>query len=91
MSIQHTRAMVTAALAGHLDRVNYHPHPIYKIWIPSQVPEVPVAILNPENTWDDRESYRLQALELAHRFIDNFTQFGKAAEAIAQAGPTLGF
>lgn len=91
MSIQHTRAMVTAAMAGHLDAVDYHPHPIFKIWVPSQVPEVPPAILDPENTWSDRESYRLQALELAHRFIDNFAQFGKAGEEVARAGPSPHF
>lgn len=87
MSIKYTRAMVSAALSGKLDEVEYVAHPIFKVWVPAQVPGVPDAILEPQKTWPDPAAYTLQAQELAHRFAANFAQFGEAGRAIATAGP----
>jgi phosphoenolpyruvate carboxykinase (ATP) len=50
---------------------------------------VPHKLLNPENTWDDAEAYEQQALELAHRFAENFKQFDTASREIIQAGPVV--
>lgn len=87
MSIKHTRAMVSAALSGKLDEVEYTAHPIFKVWVPNHVPCVPDDVLDPQKTWRDPAAYQLQAQELAHRFTANFAQFGEAGIAIAQAGP----
>ncbi|MDJ0660224.1 MAG: phosphoenolpyruvate carboxykinase (ATP) [Crocosphaera sp.] len=90
IAIKHTRAMVTAALNGQLDQVNYHPHPIFKVWVPEKVTGVPHRILDPQNTWDDAEAYEQQALELAHRFESNFKQFRHVPAEIMAAGPVVG-
>src|SRR5690606_19767333 len=53
MKIAYTRAMVRAALAGKLDRVQVTPDPIFGLPIPAEVEGVPAEVLNPRNTWKD--------------------------------------
>ena len=90
ISIAHTRAMVSAALNGELDKATFTPHPIFKVLVPDAVPGVPSDILNPKNTWDDPAAYDLQARELARRFAQNFRQFeALASPEIAAAGPVV--
>ncbi|MCL6433456.1 MAG: phosphoenolpyruvate carboxykinase (ATP) [Leptolyngbyaceae cyanobacterium HOT.MB2.61] len=87
VSIQHTRKMVSAALNGDLDQVNYKPHPIFKILVPESVPGVPPEIFDPKLTWHDPIAYDRQALTLAKQFAENFKQFANAPQEIAEAGP----
>lgn len=87
VAIKHTRAMVSAALNGELDKVEYKPHPIFKVLVPEKVTGVPHKILDPQNTWDDPEAYELQAKELARRFAENFQKFADAPVEIVEAGP----
>ncbi|MDJ0569714.1 MAG: phosphoenolpyruvate carboxykinase (ATP) [Pleurocapsa sp. MO_192.B19] len=90
ISIEHTRAMVSAALNGELEgATNYKPHPIFQVLMPEEVPGVPSQILNPQNTWDDQEAYEQQAQELARRFVENFQQFSDAPSEIVAAGPIV--
>ncbi|WP_017715425.1 phosphoenolpyruvate carboxykinase (ATP) [Kamptonema formosum] len=84
--IKYTRAMVSAALNGHLDAVRFRPHPIFKILVPEAVPGVPGEILDPRQTWSDKDAYDRQALDLAQRFVDNFKQFKSACLDIVGAG-----
>ncbi|NKB18278.1 MAG: phosphoenolpyruvate carboxykinase (ATP) [Pseudanabaena sp. CRU_2_10] len=89
IAIAHTRAMVSAALNGDLERVNYKPHPIFKIAMPESVPGVPGEMLDPRNAWDDPEAYDEQARELARQFAENFKQFNAARQEILEAGPHI--
>ena len=36
--------------------------------MPTECPNVPSEILNPKNTWEDKEEYDVKALELAEKF-----------------------
>jgi phosphoenolpyruvate carboxykinase (ATP) len=89
ISIQHTRAMVSAALNGELDQVHFTPHPIFKVLVPDAVPGVPTDILNPCNVWDDALAYEQQAQELAKEFAKNFKQFVGVRPEIVEAGPEV--
>lgn len=90
MSIKHTRALVSAALNGDLDKVTYTPHPIFKVLVPDHVPGVPDEILNPKLTWSDPAAYDRQARDLAKQFAKNFQQFSSQASAeIVAAGPVV--
>ncbi|MBD2039990.1 phosphoenolpyruvate carboxykinase (ATP) [Microcoleus sp. FACHB-672] len=82
--IKYTRAMVSAALNGHLDRVQFHAHPIFKILVPATVPGVPSEILDPRNTWSDETVYDRQATALANLFVENFKQYKKACLDIVE-------
>ncbi len=89
ISIEYTRAMVSAALNDRLDDVSCHPHPVFKILIPASVPGVPSEILDPKCTWSDAAAYDKQATDLARRFADNFKRFNRVQPSIVVAGPTV--
>ncbi|MGE5654448.1 MAG: phosphoenolpyruvate carboxykinase (ATP) [Bacillota bacterium] len=82
MSIKHTRAMVSAALKGDLDKVEYVTDPIFGLPIPTSCPNVPAEVLNPRNTWSDKEAYDRQAKDLAARFKQNYTKFNARLENV---------
>ncbi len=75
MKIEHTRAMVRAALDGRLAEVATTAHPAFGLAIPESCPEVPPEVLDPKNTWADKAAYDRTARELSARFEANFKQF----------------
>ena len=90
MTIAHTRAMVTAALSGALDGVEFEPDAVFNVDVPSSCPDVPPEALRPRATWTDPAAYDQQARKLARMFADNFRAFeAEAAEAVRDAGPNV--
>ncbi len=87
MKLPYTRAMISAALKGELDKVTYEAHPIFGMMMPTSCPNVPSEILNPRNTWTDKADYDAKAKELAKQFIKNFEKYaaGVNEETIAAA------
>lgn len=75
MPIKHTRALVNGALDGTLANVEFEKDPFFGLSIPKAVEGVPSEILNPRNTWEDKEGYDKQAKHLVSLFIENFGQF----------------
>ena len=83
-----TRAMVKAVLSGALTEVATQPDPIFGIAVPLRCPGVPDEIMNPRNTWKDKEAYDRKAHELSAMFEKNFAEnAGDAFAEIKQAGP----
>lgn len=88
MKIAHTRAMITAALGGELDRVQYHKHPVFNVDVPASCPGVPSEVLDPRSTWKDKGAYDEQARKLAVMFVENFKMFeGDVHSSVREAGP----
>jgi len=88
MKLRYTRAMITAALKGQLDTVEYDTHPIFGLDVPQSCPDVPSEVLNPRSTWKNKKAYDVQALELANSFKDNFSKFeAYANEEILSGAP----
>jgi phosphoenolpyruvate carboxykinase (ATP) len=91
MSIQHTRALLNAALDGKLDNVKFTKHPIFGVEVPTDAPGVPASVLNPRETWTDKGAYDAKAKQLASLFADNFKQFAdQATPEVVAAGPKVG-
>ena len=88
MKLKYTRAMVTAALAGDLDNVEYGVDPVFRVNVPKTCPGVPDEVLDPVNLWGDRDKYMESAKKLAALFEKNFkSKFPDMPENIASAGP----
>jgi phosphoenolpyruvate carboxykinase (ATP) len=88
MKLSYTRSMITAALTGKLDSIKYETLPIFGLQMPTECADVPTNILNPRNTWKDKDSYDTTANKLAASFIKNFEQYASAAnEEIMAAAP----
>jgi phosphoenolpyruvate carboxykinase (ATP) len=89
MKLKYTREMITAALNGELDAVDYVNHDVFGIAIPQSCPNVPNEILNPRNTWEDPALYDTKAVELAQKFKANFDKFAAFANSEILAGAPL--
>lgn len=88
MKIAYTRAMVSAALNGALDDAAYETDPVFGVSIPKQCPDVPSDVLNPRNTWQDKNAYDAQAQKLAGMFQKNFEKFAdNVSQEVRDAGP----
>lgn len=87
MNLDYTRSMITAALGGRLDNVNFDQQPVFGLLIPLSCPGVPSEILNPRNTWQDKALYDIRAKDLAKLFITNFEKYtaGVSEETLASA------
>ena len=91
IKLAYTRAMITAALEGQLDQVDYDTHTVFGMAMPLSCPGVPAGLLNPRNTWPDPAEYDKMAVDLAGWFINNFKKYeeGVTSEVLA-AAPTPG-
>jgi len=88
MSLKDTRAMVTAALGGELDDVECLEHPVFKLAVPTTCPGVSAdSILDPINSWDDKDLYWEKANALAEKFQENIKKFPGLTEEVLSAGP----
>ena len=81
MSLKITRSLITAALKGDLNKVDYEIHEIFGVAMPITCPHVPTDVLNPRNTWIDHEAYDQKANYLAGAFNKNFEKFEAFASA----------
>ena len=91
MPIAATRRMLSAALNGELESVEYREDPVFGFEVPVSVPGVDAKLLDPRSTWREPETYDRKARELARMFRDNFEQkfAGSAGPAVAAAGPRV--
>ncbi|MBE5785224.1 MAG: phosphoenolpyruvate carboxykinase (ATP), partial [Clostridiales bacterium] len=87
MKLKYTRAMVTAALNGDLEKAEFELDPIFNVSVPKTCPNVPDECLNQRAMWKDLDEYEATAKDLAARFVKNFEKYGNMPENIVKAGP----
>ena len=88
MKLSYTRAMVTAALNGELEKAEYKHHKVFNLEVPQSCPGVPKNIMNPRDTWTDKKAYDAAAKKLAGMFCDNFAaKYPNMPKEIVEAGP----
>jgi phosphoenolpyruvate carboxykinase (ATP) len=75
MNINYTRSMVRAALAGQLDDVPMTRDPNFDLMVPTTCPDVPSEVLQPRETWADKDAYDRQAQQLLSMFEENFEKY----------------
>lgn len=90
MKLCFTRAMISAALEGQLNNVEFEKDEVFGFEIPTSCPNVPTSLLNPKNTWADKHAYDVKARFLAKQFIKNFEQYAKGvSNEILNAAPRV--
>ena len=88
--IQHTRAMVEAALTGRLDDAQTKLDPTFGIAAVTRCPGVPDEVLDPRSTWNDPKAYDAKARELAAKFRENFAPFADCEPScVCEGQPSL--
>jgi phosphoenolpyruvate carboxykinase (ATP) len=90
MKISYTRAMIRAILNGSLAQTATTPDPIFGVNVPVSCPDVPNEVLQPRNTWEDKEAYDASAKDLARRFNENFKKYeAGVSEAVRAVAPKV--
>ncbi|GHU70107.1 phosphoenolpyruvate carboxykinase [ATP] 2 [Clostridia bacterium] len=87
MKIKYTRAMVTAALNGSLEKGAFVHDETFNMDVPAQCANVPDEVLQPRNTWQDKAAYDKAAKNLAGLFQKNFEKYKGMDPKIVAAGP----
>ena len=91
ISIKDTRGIIDAILSGDIDKAPTKKIPMFNFEVPTSLPGVDPAILDPRDTYADASVWEEKAKDLASRFIKNFKKYetNDAGKALVAAGPTL--
>ena len=87
MKLAYTRAMITAALNGTLEKAEFVTDPYFGVAVPTTCEGVPSELMIPANTWEDKAAYEAKAKELAKSFVENFKKYTHMSAEVVAAGP----
>ena len=91
ISIKDTRGIIDAILNGDVNKAETKKIPIFDFEVPTSLPGVDPAILDPRDTYADASEWEAKAKDLAERFTKNFKKYegNDAGKALVAAGPKL--
>jgi len=89
ISIHDTRSIITAILNGQLDDVACRYDKIFNLSVPTKVTGVEDKILDPSESWSDKEKYIDSANKLAQQFVNNIKKFTDVEQSIINSGPRI--
>ena len=91
ISIKDTRGIIDAILNGDILNAETKTIPYFNLAVPTALPGVDPAILDPRDTYADPKVWDEKAKDLAGRFIKNFAKYtgNDAGKALVPAGPQL--
>ena len=91
ISIKDTRGIIDAILDGAILNAPTKKIPYFDFEVPTELPGVDPAILDPRDTYADPTEWEAKAKDLASRFIKNFVKYegNEAGKALVSAGPQL--
>ena len=89
ISIPDTRGIIDAILDGSILKAETKKIPLFDFEVPTSLPNVNPAILDPRDTYADPKEWEVKAKDLASRFQKNFTKYttNEAGKALVAAGP----
>ena len=87
MKLRYTRAMVTAALTGEIEKAAFVTDPTFGVQVPTSIEGVPSELLIPANTWEDKAAYEASCRKLAASFVENFKKYTHMSAEVVAAGP----
>ncbi len=89
INLPATRAIITAALTGHLTEGEFDRDATFGVMVPRRVEGVSPELLQPRSTWKDAGAYDAKARELTGLFVKNFEKFPTAPAEVRAAGPRV--
>ena len=89
ISIKDTRGIIDAILDGSILKADTKEIPYFGLAVPTSLPGVNPAILDPRDTYADASEWDVKAKDLAARFVKNFAKYtgNDAGKALVEAGP----
>lgn len=91
MSLPATRKIIDSILNGSIEEADFEKMPVFNLEVPRKVEDVDPEILNPRNSWADKDDYDNTVKKLAQMFANNFKHYTDTDEgkALVAAGPTV--
>ena len=91
ISIKDTRGIIDAILDGSILKAETKVVPFFNLEVPTALPGVNPAILDPRETYAEAAQWEEKAKDLAARFTKNFVKYtgNEAGKALVKAGPQL--
>ena len=91
ISIKDTRGIIDAILDGSIDKAPTKSIPSFDFTVPTELPGVDPAILDPRDTYAEASQWEVKAQDLAGRFVKNFSKFttNEEGKKLVEAGPKL--
>ena len=91
ITIKDTRGIIDAILNGDINNAETKVIPMFNLEVPTSLPGVNPAILDPRDTYADVAEWETKAQDLAGRFVKNFVKYtgNDAGKALVAAGPQL--
>ena len=91
ISIKDTRGIIDAILDGSILKAETKVIPYFNLEVPTALPGVNPAILDPRDTYAEATEWETKAKDLAARFVKNFEKYtgNEAGKALVKAGPQL--
>ncbi|NQY23832.1 MAG: phosphoenolpyruvate carboxykinase (ATP) [Campylobacteraceae bacterium] len=91
MTIKNTRACINGILDGSINDSDFETLPIFNLEIPKTLDGVETIVLNPRNTWNDKEAYDEMRKKLAGMYMENFKKYLtlESEYDFTSAGPQL--
>ena len=91
ISIKDTRGIIDAILDGSILKAETKVVPYFNLEVPTSLPGVDPAILDPRDTYADASVWEAKAKDLSARFVKNFVKYtgNDAGKALVKAGPQL--
>ena len=91
ITIKDTRGIIDAILSGDILKAETKTIPMFNLEVPTSLPGVNPAILDPRDTYADASEWETKAKDLAGRFIKNFVKYtgNDEGKSLVAAGPQL--
>ena len=91
ISIQNTRAIIDSILDGSIDQAETKTIPYFNLSVPTALPGVDSAVLDPRDTYENPEEWDKKARNLAGLFVENFEKYtdNEQGKELLKAGPVL--
>ena len=91
ISIKETRAIIDAILDGSIEKAKTAHIPYLNLTIPVSLPGVSEGILDPRDTYADRELWVKKSRDLSSRYLKYFEQYASTPEgkALIPSGPQI--
>ncbi len=75
--LSETRRIIDAILDGSINNSVFVKDPVFGVEVPKQLTGVDATILNPQDTWSDKNAFEKTRKNLAGMFVDNFEKYAK--------------
>ncbi|KAA6228451.1 phosphoenolpyruvate carboxykinase (ATP) [Campylobacter sp. LR291e] len=91
MSIKATRACINAILDSSIKNCDFETLDVFNLAIPKSLQGVESTLLNPINTWEDKDLFVKTRDKLAKMFVENFKRYEdvKEGKEYSKFGPSI--